>query len=69
MKRFEGMGGLLDLSGLWGSRVVGFNRLNGSVFCGFQMGAVIVSTSLPSFFPRGILCQTVGLFRLLDCCI
>ena len=59
MKRFEGMGGLLDLSGLWGSRVVGFNKFEKFVFCGFQMGAVIVSTSTPQKSLREILCQTV----------
>ena len=42
-----------------------FNGLNSSVFCGFQMGAMTIRPPpLPHFSPRGILCQTVGLFRL-----
>ena len=65
------MGGLLDLSGLWGSRVVGFNKFEKFVFCGFQMGAVIVSTSTPQKSLREILCQTVyfSYFSYFsDCC-
>ena len=46
------MGGLLVLSGLWGSRVAGFNGLNGLVLGDFQMDPVIVTTSLPHFSPE-----------------